>query len=213
MIRLLPPAALLLAALVPAAAGAAVPERARSSQPLHTLFSDADYPAEAIRNREEGTVAFRLEVGADGKPSGCSVASSSGSSSLDSTTCRLLMERATFVPARDVRGKPTADRFVGRIVWRMGGSVPSRLQAAQLLWNTCVMGEASKLVPGDLPAAEVARRAFPPCAALEALVSREVEAPVPLEGPRASMTHAIEQALGEVRTQLSTPPESATPDD
>jgi TonB family protein len=213
MIGIGPLAALLLAGLVSTAADAKAPERARPSQSLPTLFSDEDYPPEAIRNREQGTVAFRLEVGGDGKPTGCSVVSSSGSSSLDATTCRLLLERARFTPARDAQGKATGDQFSGRILWRLAADAPPRLQAAQMLWTGCVMGEAAKLAPGDLPADEVARRAFPPCAALEALVAEEVEAPVPLAEPRAAIVRLIEDGLLKVRAALKAPPEAAAPRD
>lgn len=204
--------AVLLAALLAAAAQAGTPkQRARSAVPLATLFSDTDYPASAVRNHEQGSVAFRLRVGADGRPSGCSVTGSSGSSILDTTTCALLMERARFEPARDGRGRATTDEFNGRIVWRMPAPSP-RVDVAHKLWSGCVMGEAAKLVPGGLPAEEIARRAFPPCAALEALVAREVEEPVPLEEPRAAMRRAIEEGVAEARAALGAPPEAAPRD-
>jgi TonB family protein len=204
MIGIAPLAALLLSGAAP---GAARPEPARPAQTLPSLFSDADYPAAAIRNHEQGAVGFRLEVGADGLPAGCSVVSSSGSESLDLTTCRLLVERARFTPARDAQGRAAADRFTGRIVWRLSEDVPPRLEAAQMLWTACVMGEASKRVPGDLPAEEVARLAFLPCATLEALVAREVGGSVPLEEPRASMMRMIAEGLIQARTALKSPGE------
>lgn len=207
MKRFVPLAALLLSGLAPASVAAAEPEPARPLATLPTLFTDADYPAAALRNHEQGPVGFRLEVGPDGRPSACSVASSSGSQALDSTTCRLLMERARFRPARDAEGRATSDSITGRIVWRLGEEVPPRLRTAQMLWTTCVMGEASKLAPSDLPAEEVARRSFLPCTALEALVAREVEKPVPLEEPRASMVRTIAEALADARTALKTPGE------
>jgi len=219
MIRLARPAALLPAAvlaaalLLPAAAPAqAPPQRARSGANLATLFSDEDYPAAAIRNHEQGPVAFRLEVGADGHPSGCSVTGSSGSSILDSTTCRLLVARARFQPARDAQGKPTADSFNGRIIWRLP-DIPPRLEALRSLWTACVMGEVAKRAPGDLAADEVARLAFPPCAGLEALLARELVSPLPLEEPRASIRVSIEAGLAEARAALDAPSPTATRDD
>lgn len=195
----------ILAALLLAAPAAADPPiRAQSVQPLPSLFSARDYPAEAVRNREEGSVGFRIEVGADGRPSGCSIAASSGSALLDATTCRLLMERARFRPARDSRGKPTSDSFNGRIIWRMPPVQP-RLETAQRLWNTCVQGEASKLAPGGLAAPEVVRRSFPPCAALEAIVAQEAEESVPLTEPRAELARQIEEALPRIRAELTAP--------
>jgi TonB family protein len=213
MTRIVPLAAFLLAGLAPAGAAASAPEPAQPAQTLPSLFSDADYPDSAIRNHEEGAVGFRLEVGADGRPEGCSVVSSSGSAILDSTTCRLLVERARFRPARDARGKATTDSFNGRIVWRMGVDAPPREEAALMLWTVCAMGEAAKLVPTDLPAEEVVRRAFLPCAALEALLAEEVKTPVPLAEPRAWIARMIEEELIKRRSVLKAPPEAAAPRD
>jgi hypothetical protein len=82
-----------------------------------------------------------------------------------------------------------------------------------MLWTGCVTGEATKLVPGDLPAGEVARRSFPPCAALEAIVAREVGAPVPLAEPRASITAIIEEAVPKARAELNAPSATEAPRD
>ena len=117
-------AALLIqvAAPVPAPPAPPPPRRmtpVRAKANLASLFSDEDYPAEAARKREEGTVGFRLQVGPDGMVAVCTITSSSGHLSLDSTTCRLLTERARFSPARDRRGRPRGDSVVGRITWRL----------------------------------------------------------------------------------------------
>lgn len=68
----------------------------------------ADYPRAAVRARAEGTVVTRLNVGADGRVSSCTVTRSSGSPDLDSTTCRLIQQRFRFTPARDDQGRPIA---------------------------------------------------------------------------------------------------------
>lgn len=171
---------------------AADPARARSERPLGFYLSDEDYPAEAIRNREQGAVAFRLTIGADGRPTGCSVTGSSGSAALDSTTCRLMMARPRFAPARDSSGKAVADTAEGRIIWKLPDDAPARPEAALTLWSNCLIGEASKLALTDLPAAEISRRSFPPCAALEAAAAREMGEPTPLSRQRAEMAAAIE---------------------
>lgn len=92
--------------------------------PLQTLYSDEDYPSAAIRAGEQGSVAFRISIGSDGRVTGCVIIASSGSESLDSATCRLLADRAVFWPARDRSGKPAADSLAGRIVWRLPASEP-----------------------------------------------------------------------------------------
>jgi TonB family protein len=189
---------------------------ARAKANLASLFSDEDYPAAALRNHEQGAVAFRLEIGADGSPTGCSVTGSSGSTLLDSTTCRLLMERARFEPARDSQGRPTADSYSGRIVWRLppgdlSGDDLSDVPPGLLLWNVCVGGEAAKLVPGDLPPAEVARRAFGPCTALEALAQREPGAARLTPERREELSRLIEANVAKIRERLKAPP-AASPD-
>lgn len=95
--------------------------RARARANLAALLSNDDYPVEALRNGIEGVVSFRLQVGADGRVTGCTITGSSGSELLDSTTCRLLSARARFSPARNRKGRPVADSVVARIVWRIGG--------------------------------------------------------------------------------------------
>jgi len=93
------------------------PAKARAN--LASYISNDDYPASALRNEEQGTTAFRLDVGADGRVSGCTVTASSGSSSLDSATCRLLRSRARFSPATDSTGAKTSDSVTGRIRWQI----------------------------------------------------------------------------------------------
>ncbi|HEX2764537.1 MAG TPA: energy transducer TonB, partial [Allosphingosinicella sp.] len=91
------------------------PARARAN--LASYVSDADYPGGAIRAEEQGITRFRLGVGPDGRVTQCTVTQSSGSSALDSTTCRLMKSRARFTPARDSSGKPTADSVSSAIKW------------------------------------------------------------------------------------------------
>jgi TonB family protein len=47
----------------------------------------------------------------------CTVTSSSGSASLDAATCRIMTERARFIPARDRRGRAVADSLSARVRW------------------------------------------------------------------------------------------------
>lgn len=91
----------------------------RAQANLVSLFSTDDYPPEAWRNGEQGTVAVRLTVGADGKVADCIVTQSSGSPSLDVQTCRILWSRAQFVPARDAKGNPVQDSYNQRIRWEL----------------------------------------------------------------------------------------------
>ncbi len=86
--------------------------------PASWVTSD-DYPSRALREEREGTVGFRLDIGGDGRVTGCTVTSSSGHADLDSEACRLLERRARFKPAKDGSGNPMTDSYSSRFVWRI----------------------------------------------------------------------------------------------
>jgi TonB family protein len=89
---------------------------------LRTLFSADDYPVEAQRNGEEGTVQAELAIDRRGRVSGCRIVRSSGHASLDGATCRILQSRARFIAARDLNGDAAPDRIVTPlVVWRLEG--------------------------------------------------------------------------------------------
>ncbi|HYG47769.1 MAG TPA: TonB family protein [Allosphingosinicella sp.] len=90
---------------------------ARAKANLASYVSDEDYPTSAVRNEEQGTTRFRLSVGPDGRVKECSVTSSSGSSALDATTCKLMRQRAKFQPATGSDGRPTSDTVTSAIRW------------------------------------------------------------------------------------------------
>jgi protein TonB len=94
-----------------------VSQAARAQGSLPGLFSNDDYPPSALSRGEQGTTAVSLTVGPDGRVSGCSVTSSSGSTSLDSTTCSILKRRARFTPAKDQNGSPISDTASTRVKW------------------------------------------------------------------------------------------------
>jgi protein TonB len=87
-------------------------------KPQSWLTTD-DYPSSAMREGVQGVTGYRLEVGVDGKPTNCNVTASSGSSILDETTCRLLMRRARFTPAKDTGGNPIVSNYSGRTRWQI----------------------------------------------------------------------------------------------
>ena len=88
---------------------------------LQNLFSGDDYPPDALRNEDQGTVSVSLNIGTDGRVTGCSVVGSSGSRSLDNATCRILRSRARFTPAKGSNGQPMTDTYSQRITWRLEG--------------------------------------------------------------------------------------------
>ncbi|HEX4738155.1 MAG TPA: energy transducer TonB [Allosphingosinicella sp.] len=92
-------------------------QSARARADLSSYVHDTDYPDAALRNDEQGTTRFRLQVAADGHVTDCIVTGSSGSSALDAATCRLMKTRARFAPARDSNGNPTNDTVANAIHW------------------------------------------------------------------------------------------------
>ena len=77
-----------------------------------------DYPPSALRAGLEGRTSFRLDLGVDGRATGCAVTQSSGSDELDRTACRLLQRRAHFSAALGADGQPIASSYAGSVVWR-----------------------------------------------------------------------------------------------
>ncbi|WP_448664851.1 energy transducer TonB [Sphingomonas sp. CJ20] len=78
-----------------------------------------DYPAGAIRAGQQGVVGFRLSIGTDGRPKGCEVTTTSGVPLLDAQSCRLLVARARFQPARDAQGRAIPATYSSRFRWEL----------------------------------------------------------------------------------------------
>jgi protein TonB len=75
-------------------------------------FSDRDYPRGILQNWPRGGRIFlRLRIEPDGRPSQCDVMRSFGDDTADQWTCRLMMERGAFRPARDANGRAVAAWF------------------------------------------------------------------------------------------------------
>jgi periplasmic protein TonB len=92
---------------------------ARPLASVPSLVTDEDYPVSALRAGEQGRTSYRLTVGTNGRVTGCTITSSSGSAALDSTTCRILRARARFRPARDSKGEPVEASYEGAITWSL----------------------------------------------------------------------------------------------
>ena len=100
------------------------PPAVRATGQLAGLFSTDDYPAAALRNGEQGTVAITVAINAEGRVSGCAIRTSSGSAVLDAATGSIIHRRARFTPARDASGRPIEDRTDARIRWMLPPQVP-----------------------------------------------------------------------------------------
>jgi len=117
-----PPAAPVVPIIAPPAPVAPPPPRVQPKQPTPkgnpaNWATTNDYPTRALREEREGTTSFRVSVGPDGRVTGCSLTSSSGSPDLDDATCANVTRRARFNPATDGEGQPTTGSYSNRVRW------------------------------------------------------------------------------------------------
>lgn len=80
-------------------------------------ISDEDYPPSSIRNEESGTAVARFTIGPDGRVAECSA--SGASAALDAETCKLIMRRFRFKPAKDASGNAISETKTQRVTWRL----------------------------------------------------------------------------------------------
>ena len=78
-----------------------------------------DYPSLALQQEREGTTAFELTVGPNGRVVNCEIVSSSGHQDLDQATCINVTRRARFDPALNERGEPIIGSYYNRIRWQV----------------------------------------------------------------------------------------------
>lgn len=88
---------------------------------LRGEIRDSDYPREAYVAGVSGTVGIRFVVGVKGRVTSCEVTQSSGNAALDEATCRLIIERRRYRPARDAHGRKIPEAYRGDHVWRYMG--------------------------------------------------------------------------------------------
>lgn len=77
----------------------------------------SDYPAAALREDAEGASRFTLAVDMKGMPTACTITQTSGHAVLDERTCAVLMERARFSPARDIKGNAIGGTWSSSVRW------------------------------------------------------------------------------------------------
>ncbi len=78
-----------------------------------------DYPRIAIAREYEGTVAYQVDVSAEGRVQACRVTSSSGHEVLDQASCVRIQRRARFRPATDRSGAEVAGSYRGSVSWQI----------------------------------------------------------------------------------------------
>ena len=80
-----------------------------------------DYPPEALRRGQQGTVRFTVTVGTSGRVVECLITQSSGFTELDEGTCRLARRKLRFNPGRQ-NGRTVAMNSVPfGITWTLPG--------------------------------------------------------------------------------------------
>ncbi len=83
---------------------------------VRSIFSSTDYPAEAMKNHQEGRVQFLLLIDEVGKVAACHVLKASGVPVLDGMGCQVIGKRAKFKPALDKQGKPIRSTYITPVV-------------------------------------------------------------------------------------------------
>lgn len=86
--------------------------------PLGWISTD-DYARSDLVREREGTADYRLVIGSDGRVDACEITRSSGHSTLDRNTCRLIERRARFDPATDNRGETVVGTYSGSVTWQI----------------------------------------------------------------------------------------------
>ena len=109
---------LLIAA--PVAAGAQGKNAERMRQLSEVVFQN--YPARALRAGEQGPVYFVVWLDDRAHPTKCQVTHGSGFPLLDSETCDLIVQHATFKSVLGPNGKPTKSIHEGVVNWRIPGT-------------------------------------------------------------------------------------------
>jgi TonB family protein len=92
---------------------------ARHAEIISGAISDEDYPADAIRNNQQGVAGVNFEIGVDGHVTACRVAISSGFASLDEISCSLIRERFVFKPALGPNGRTRPETRFQRVRWTL----------------------------------------------------------------------------------------------
>lgn len=82
-------------------------------------ITNDDYPARALRDEAQGTVAIQWEINTQGRVENCRVTSSSGNKDLDDAACSLIVRRGRYSAALDQDGSPMRSTDRRRVVWRL----------------------------------------------------------------------------------------------
>jgi len=110
------------------------PSQDVSVRDFDRCFLESDYPLAAFDARQQGVVAFRVEIGPGGRATACAVTASSGSAALDAATCALLERRIAMPYSPEAR--PRAMTFSGQFAWTLPARSPRDMPAAYTSYFT-----------------------------------------------------------------------------
>lgn len=77
-----------------------------------------DYPAISLRLQEQGVVAIKFVIGANGSVTECSVTTPSGKPRLDDAACKMVLKRWRYKPATQ-DGKPVAQAGTANVTFQL----------------------------------------------------------------------------------------------
>jgi protein TonB len=109
-----PPAPVVQAAPPPPPPPPPTPPMATTS---HAVTAD-DYPPVSIRLQEQGKVAIKYTISADGSVADCAVTGTSGKPRLDDAACTMVKKRWKFKPATQ-DGKPVAYSMPAEVIFAL----------------------------------------------------------------------------------------------
>lgn len=84
-----------------------------------TFFGRDYYPAEALRQNQQGRVTVAWTIDQSGKARDCRILGSSGVRDLDLTTCAIILQKVRFKPALDQKGDPMASYQTLAVRWSL----------------------------------------------------------------------------------------------
>ena len=86
---------------------------------LQGIFTQADYPREALARGFTGASSILLLIDEAGHVKDCTILETSGMAVLDAKACGVITQRAKFTPAVGLDGKPAKDSYKQRINWML----------------------------------------------------------------------------------------------
>ena len=98
---------------------AIVPVAPRPRNSVQSWITSNDYLRRDLTREREGIARYRLVVGSDGGVDACEITASTGHTSLDRNTCRLIQRRARFEPATDGNGARVVGTYTGTVTWQI----------------------------------------------------------------------------------------------